>query len=103
MHPADRYYCRSVPSITVTPGYLERWIFQNPCPTSLSKESVLFCYFHMYGRFADTEVRGGVADGGVVFDDVFRKLTGSILNVGPHIQHSQPLALHQNMPGETVL
>jgi hypothetical protein len=57
----------------------------------------------MYGRFADTEVRGGVADGGVVFDDVFRKLTGSILNVGPHIQHSQPLALHQNMPGETVL
>ncbi len=49
-------------------------------PSVSSKQTSLFRYFHMYRTFANSELLGGPADGGLVFYDKFPQPGGSVVN-----------------------
>lgn len=47
----------------------------------------------VYGTLTYAEFFCGGADGGAVFDDVHRQITGAFLDVGSQIHHSQHIVL----------
>ena len=61
----------------------------------LPTQTALYCYFYMYGRFADSKAAGGGPDGGFVLNDVQRQLLGALFHVPLHKNNTPRCGLSQ--------